>query len=159
MTTKQQNSSNRVIKFDLLGQRRLEFDDVGVTYSTNEIYPVPLPGLAAVVHWSNTGRLEYRDVEWIGIVKKRQWWALFLGIVVVALGAMGMVGNWGDWGAFGAVAGFTLLMGIGPLLMFYRGRPFLTIASNSNAISFPADRKKKKVLQAASEIRERCAGI
>ena len=33
--------SHEKIKFDLLGHRRLLFDDEGVTYATNELYPVP----------------------------------------------------------------------------------------------------------------------
>src|SRR5687767_4219421 len=81
------------IRFDLLGQRRLVFDDQGVTHITDEIYfVVPMPLVAFSYAVVTNVPILYRDIRWIGIVRKRQMWALALAVVFIPLALFFMVG-------------------------------------------------------------------
>ncbi len=52
------------IKFDLLGHRRLIFAEEGLTYATDELYPVPLPIGLGTVSMSSQGRIRYADIRY-----------------------------------------------------------------------------------------------
>ena len=145
-----------VVKFDIMGYRRLEFDDDGVTHYSKELYPVPLPGFVAIPQVVTNRAIPFADVRWVGKIRKRQWWALGVGIVGTLLGLFWMAANWGDWGPFGVSVGFLLLIGLFPLSMFARGRVFLAVASNDEMISLPMDRKRRQVRMAIDLLRKYC---
>jgi len=147
-----------VIKFDLMGHRRLEFDDVSLTHISNELYPVPLPGSLGVGQVVTNRAIAFADVRWVGPIRKRQWWALIIGILGVALGLFWMVTtfNKGEWGPFGFGAGFTLLLGVLPLGIFVRGRTFLAVVSASEMICLPMDRKRRQIRKAVDILRKHC---
>jgi hypothetical protein len=155
------------IFFDLLGQRRLIFDDFAVTHLTDEIYfavPIPLPFADLILsYWVVTNRpIPYSAIQSIGVVRKRQWWALVMGLIFMpmwlfCLGAGVLPGDWSrssTWAmaAFGTL--WLVLTGFFPLWLFYRGRPFLAIASAREVICFPMDRKKSKVRRAFALLKQ-----
>lgn len=144
------------IKFDLLGQRRLEFDGASVSYQAKEFYPVALPGVSGIASSFTRGSIPLADVCWIGIILKRQWWALAAAIFGFALGIPWIVIYFGDWGPFAACVVFFVLFGLAPLAIFLRGRRFLAIASATEYIAFPADRKRKQVRKAVETLRKSC---
>jgi hypothetical protein len=47
-----------------------------------------------------------------------------------------------------------LVMGVFPLYLFYRGRPFLVISSGKEAIAFPMDRTPAAVNRAIALLRQ-----
>jgi hypothetical protein len=147
---------NQVIKFDLLGQRRLVFDGTSVAYFADEIYPVPLPGYLGAVSIAKNDSLAFQDVTWIGVVRRRQWWMLGLGLFGVGLGVFWMCTNFPDAGPMAFSVGFTLLLGLLPLWFFKRGRPFLSIVAGPRAICIPMDRKRKQMRHAIEILEERC---
>ncbi len=51
---------------------------------------------------------------------------------------------------------FLALFGMIPLAVFAQGRRFLAIASETEVICFPADRKKKQVQKAIETLEENC---
>ena len=144
------------IKFDLLGQRRLEFNATNVTYQTKEIYPVPLPGIVGIATSSTKGSIRLDDVRWIGLIKKRQLWALLTSILGFALGIPWVAIYFGDWGPFVACVGFLFVVGVFPLAIYLRGRKFLAIASEAEYIAFPADRKRKQVRKSLETLQKYC---
>lgn len=145
------------IKFDLLGYRKLEFDECTVTWRAKEIYPVPLPtGLDTVTMVTNQP-IAYEDVVHIGPVKRRQYWTLILVAIGALLGAIWFPEYWGRWDAFAGCALFVGLIGVWPLVLFVLGRSYLLIASAQRAIVIPMDRKKKAIRRALEILRERCA--
>ena len=146
------------IKFDLLGHRRLLFDEEGVTYATDELYPVPLPLGVGTVKMSSEGRILYADVRWVGILRKKQWWALVMAFFGWGLGLFWIwaTAREGDPGPIGFSVVFLVLFGMFPTWLFVQGRKFLAIASDSECISFPADRKRKQVRRALDSLRARC---
>lgn len=149
---------NETIKFDLLGHRKLVFDEHDVAYATNELYPVPLPIGLGTVSMASEGRIRYDDVRWVGVIRKKQWWALIAAIFGWALGLFWIWATLreGGGGPLAFSIGFLVLFGVVPTWLFIRGRRFLAIASDSECISFPADRKRKQVRRAIDALRERC---
>jgi len=152
------SSSDEKIKFDLLGHRRLLFDEGGVTYATNKLYPVPLPLGVGTVKMSSEGRILYGDVRWVGILRKKQWWALVMAFFGWGLGLIWIwaTAREGAPGPIGFSIGFLVLFGMLPTWLFVQGRKFLAIASDTKCISFPADRKRKQVRRAIDSLRARC---
>ena len=145
------------IKFDLMGYRKLEFDERAVTWRAKEIYPVPLPSGLGTVTMVTNEPIRYEDVTHIGPVKRRQAWTLALVAIGALLGAIWFPEYWGEWGAFAGCAFFVALIGVWPLILFILGRRFLLIASADRVIAIPMDRKKKAVRRALEILRERCA--
>jgi hypothetical protein len=144
------------VKFDLLGNRRLEFDDETVAHITTEYYPVPLPGHLGVCHVATNKQLRYEDIHWIGRVRRRQWWALGVGLLFTALGTFWMITAIGDWGPFFISAGVIVVLGFLPLWLFMWGRPFLVIAAEGELISIPMDRKRRQVKRAIGLLQQSC---
>jgi hypothetical protein len=136
------------VKFDILGDRRLIFDHCGVTYITKEMYAVPLPGWLFMTTIVTNRPIRYQDIRWVGPIRRKQWWALGLGVIFLPLGLFWMAAHFGNWSAF-AVAVFTfVVLGMWPFWLFLQGRTFLAIASDKLVICFPMDRKKKQVRRA-----------
>ena len=144
------------IKLDLMGRRRFEFDEDGVAWHADEIYPVPLPQRLSTVRIVTNDRLLYRDITHVGPVLRRQYWTLGFVALGALLGSIWFPQCWGDWGAFAGCAFFVALIGGWPLLMLILGRRFLLIASAERAICVPMDRKKKKIQRVLEILRERC---
>ena len=152
---------NEQILLDSAGNRRLIFDDVGVTHFTDELFfilPVPLPFIGFSVLFSEvTNRpIPYAEVLSVGVVRQRQSWALIMGLICAPLWIYLMVaspftGRW--WWSASCVLWF-LLMGLFPLWLFYRGRPFLAIASEQQVICVPMDRKKRQLRRAFALLKE-----
>ena len=152
------------INFDLMGQRRLIFDDQSVTYFTDEMYFI-VPILVVGVSYSVvTNRpIPYAEIQSIGVVHKKQWWTLVMGLIFTPMGLWCMgVGafasdpnNQFSWGMMAFFAIWLILMGLFPLWLFYRGRRFLAIASEKEVICFPMDRKKKQVRRAIAILKEK----
>lgn len=136
------------VKFDLLGDRRLVFDDEGVTHITKEMYAVPLPGYLAIATVVTDRPIRYRDIRRVEPIRRRQWWALALGAIFAPLGLFWMANEVGNWGPFGFGVVCLLLLGLFPLWLFFRGRTYLAIASEREVIVLPMDRKKKQVRRA-----------
>ncbi len=144
------------LRFDLMGQIRLVFDDEAVTWHTKEIWPIPLPYATVRLTFVRDQPIRYRDIRWVGSIRRRQKWTLPVAILGLLLGGLWTVGSWGDWGPFGFGAAVLVLLGLWPLGLFIRGRRFLAIASDTEAICFPSDRKKRKVRRAIELLKERC---
>jgi len=161
-------SMHEQINFDLLGQRCLVFGDVAVTHFTDEIYfvlPIPLPlvdfGLG--YHVVTNRPIPYATIRSISVVRKRQWWALVMGLIFAPLWFSCLAGSLfaGDWreGSTWGIAAFAMLwlviMGLFPLWLFYRGRSFLAVASDSDVICLPMDRNKAQIRRAFELLKER----
>jgi hypothetical protein len=84
----------------------------------------------------------------VGPIRRKQWWALLVGILGTVFGLWSMYKSVGDWGPFAVGAVCFVLLGLFPLWLCIRGRSFLAIASEEQAICFPMDRKKKQVRRA-----------
>ena len=146
-------AAQEVVRLDLLGDRRLVFGPDGVTHFTREIDPLPLPWIVT------TNRpLAYRDIRWVGTVRKKPWWALVAAVLFLPLGLFWMAISFGDWGAFGFGAFVFLMLGVLPLGLFLRGRLFLAIASDFEVIGVPMDREKRQVRRALALLRQYCPG-
>ena len=74
------------VKFDLLGDRQLQFTDEAVWYFTEEMMVVPLPAVIATGTLVRNKPILYRDVKWVGPIMKRQWGMLALAIPGSAAG-------------------------------------------------------------------------
>ena len=147
------------VKFDLLGEQQLQFTDDAVWHLTNEMYVVPIPGFMATATVVRNKPIMYRDVKWVGPIVKKQWGMLVLGILGSALGLFMTITNVKAGAGVLAVALFFFVMlGIIPLWVFIQGRKFLAIASDSELICFPMDRKKKQVKKAIELVKKYCSG-
>jgi hypothetical protein len=133
------------VKFDLLGERRIVFTDEALTHITNETYLIPLPGDFIARTIVKDRPIRYDDIHRVGLVRRKQWWALVLGALFTSLGPTWIAGAWGDQGALIVTFAVLLLLGLFPLWLFVRGRPFLVIASGEHAICLPMDRQKRQV--------------
>lgn len=151
-----ESTGEQVVKFDLLGQRRLVFDEKSVTYLADEIYPVPLPGYLGAVRMAKNDSLDLQSVSWIGLVRRRQWWMLVLGVIGVALGIFWLTASWNDAGPMAFSLVWLFLLGLLPLSFFKRGRPFLSVVAGDRAICIPADRKGRQVRRAIEILKDRC---
>lgn len=157
--TKTKTKTNaKIVKFDWLGHRRIILDDNRITYKTNELYPVPLPGVIGVASLKSESSLKYDEVRWVGIVRKKPIWALVMATIGCGLGLFWTYASWRqrDVGALIASVSFLLLVGCLPAAIFFRGREFVTVASDSNYVAFPADRKRKQVRRALCCLKRRC---
>lgn len=143
------------VKFDLMGFRRLVFDDEAVTYITTEMYPIPLPGHLAASSVVTNVPIRYRDIGWVGLIRRRQWWAFAFGVLFAPLGIFWMAQSLGNWGEFIGCTLFLLLFGVFPFWLFISGRSFVAISSHQQTICFPSDRKKKQVRRALELLRNR----
>jgi hypothetical protein len=146
------------VKFDLLGQRKLQFTDEAVWYYTEDMMVVPLPTLIVSAMQVRNRPIAYEAITWVGPIRKRSWGALVLGVLGAALGLYMMATNLKNSGALGVAAGIFLAMGVVPLWMFYQGRKFLAIASEREVICFPMDRKKKQVQRSIALLKQSCPG-
>ena len=146
------------VKFDLLGDRKLQFTDVAVWYFTEEMMVLPLPSVIATGTLVRNKPILYRDVKWVGPIRKKQWGMLALGLA----GSAGAVHDdrrpaKRERGAYrcahraGAVRNH-------PALDLRAGRKFLAIASDKDVICFPMDRKKKQVRKAIELMKKYCPG-
>ena len=146
-----------VVKFDVMGYRRLEFDDGGVTHFSKELYPVPLPGLLGVCRVVTNRAIPFADVRWVGKIRKRQWWALGVGIVGTLLGLFWMVTiPWATGVRSAHRPGFcysSVSFRCGCLLA---DGSFLAIVSTDEMISLPMDRKRRQVSMAIDLLRKCC---
>ncbi len=153
------------INLDFTGARSLTFDDVSVTHFTDEIYfivPIPLLGLGATYSVVTNRAIPYSEIQSIGVVRKRQWWALVMGLIFAPmwLWCMGAGAFAGDpkefsWGMVAFCAVWLILTGLFPLWLFFRGRRFLAIASKTEVICFPMDRKKAQLRRAFAILKEK----
>ena len=147
------------VKFDILGDRKLQFTDDAVWYFTEEMMVVPLPAVIATGILVRNKPIVYRDIKWVGPIVKRQWGMLALGILGFAGGLFWTVVTL-QKGREGVIFCLFILafFGIIPLWIFIQGRRFLAIASDNEVISFPMDRKKKQVRKAIELLRKFCPG-
>lgn len=150
----------KIIKFDLMGQRRLEFGENALAWHTDEMYAAPLPGVFVHATIRSNVAIAYEDIDFVGITRKRQTWALVAGIVCGLLGLVWMAAYFGDWGPFAFSLVWFLLLGALPVWMWVRARPFLTIGSvaRMQVISVPADRSRDAVAEAIETLRARLDG-
>jgi hypothetical protein len=148
------------VKFDILGDRQLQFTDEAVWYFTADMIPVPLPALIATGILVRNKPILYRDVKWVGSIRKKQWGMLALGIPGSALGLFwtALTSSQREIGALVFAAVFLVLVGLIPLWIFIQGRQFLAIASEKEVICFPMDRKKKQVRKAIELVKKYCPG-
>jgi hypothetical protein len=143
------------IKFDLLGEKRLDFDYFGVTYTTNHSYPIPLPGHLGVTIITNRP-ISYKSVRFVQRIMRRQRWALVMG-VVFGLAVLYMIAkNLTDFGALVTDLILFFLFSALPLLIFFRGRSFLSLGSDREAFCIPMDRKKAKIRRAVELLQKTC---
>jgi hypothetical protein len=146
------------VKFDILGDRQLQFTDEAVWYLTQETMVVPLPAVIATGTLVRNKPILYRDVKWVGPIRKKQWGMLALAIPGGVAGLWMMVTNLHNGGALVVALIFLLLLGIIPLWIFIQGRQFLAIASDKEVICFPMDRQKKQVRKAIELVKKYCPG-
>jgi hypothetical protein len=147
------------VKFDLLGDRQLQFTDDAVWYFTVDTLVVPLPSIIATGVLVRNKPILYRDVKWVGPIRKKQWGMLALGIPGSAAGLWMLVANLHNGAGALIVAAFILVLcGVIPLWIFIQGRQFLAIASDNEVICFPMDRKKKQVRKAIELVKKYCNG-
>ena len=137
-----------IVKFDWFGDRRLVFEEHSVTYVTKERYPLAIPGLLGDLAITTNRPIAFQDIRRISRVRRRQWWALVMGLLFAPLGLLQMGVNFRDPGGFCVSAFVFLALGVFPLWLFVRGRSYLAIASEKQAIFIPMDRKKKQLLRA-----------
>lgn len=132
------------IFFDLQGCRRLVFDDSSVTYKAAEHY---------YLFWRTTERfIPYGAVRSVRVVRKRQWWALLMGLLLTPfwLFCIGAGTSESHWGVVAIGTFWLLITGLLPLWLFFRGRPFLAIDSEKTVIRLPFDRHKMELWRAIS---------
>ena len=143
------------VKFSLFGERRLEFDELAVTWRAKERYPVPLPGHLLTATIRSETRIPYQRIVHVGTIRRRQGGMLAVALIGALLGAVWFPQYWGQWAAFAGCAFFVALIGVWPLYLFIVGRRYLLIASPEDAIVIPADRKKKQLGRALELLAER----
>ncbi len=147
------------VKFDLLGDRQLQFTDEAVWYFTSEMMVVPLPSVIATGTLVRNKPILYRDIKWVGPIRKKQWGMLAVGIVGTALGIFMAIPNLNKGaGVLAFPVILLVLLGVIPLWIFIQGRQFLAIASDKAVICFPMDRKKKQVKKAIELVKKYCPG-
>lgn len=139
---------------DLLGEMHIDFKDdhfifVCQGYSCHG-FPSRAAGRRVVV---NTP-VPYSQIEWIGCVRRRQWYLLVPGLLFTVLGPMWMAGCLGDWGPFAVAVTWFVLLAVVPILMVVRGRPFLGIATRDTITIVAMDRKRKKVARILGLLRQ-----
>lgn len=69
------------VKFDLLGDRKLQFTDEAVWHFTLDALVIPLPSIIASGILVRNKPILYNDIKWVGPIKKKQWGMLVLGIL------------------------------------------------------------------------------
>jgi hypothetical protein len=145
-----------VIKFDTLGEVRVEFGDIGVTYhATDKYFPVPtMLGMTLTNLLSRP--IPYGQIRWIGCVRKRQWWALVLGVSASFIAVLGLASTIREPGGLACFLVLLMLLGLFPLWLFYQGRPFLVVRSDGEAFAIPMDRMKKQVRRVIELLKTTC---
>jgi hypothetical protein len=98
--------------------------------------------------------IAYRDINWVGVIRRRQWGMLVLAAIFLPLGIFWSVTNVGNWGPMAVGLAVLLLMGIVPMAIFLRGRAFLGIAAPSAMIALPMDRHKKAIRRILGLLRQ-----
>jgi hypothetical protein len=142
------------VKFDILGDRQLQFTDEAVWYFTQEMMAVPLPAVIATGILVRNKPILYRDVKWVGPIRKKQWGMLALGIPGSAAGLWMTFTNLRQGGGALAVAVIILvLIGLIPLWIFIQGRQFLAIASDKEVICFPWTGRRSKFARRSNSSR------
>jgi hypothetical protein len=139
---------------DLRGELRLVFDTASIEWVDRS--------LSAVVRGDCLNRritknepIPYDAVEWVGQVRIPQLGMALLGFPCTLLGLVWTVAYIGDWGPWAVSVVFLFLLGFWPLSLFFRGRRFLGIASATQIILMPLDRKKRqirKILQVLDQL-------
>ena len=67
------------VKFDLLGDRKLQFTDEAVWWFTQDMLVVPLRSSIVTACRYRNKPIPYESITWVGHVTKRSPWALIFG--------------------------------------------------------------------------------
>jgi hypothetical protein len=129
---------------DLGGEIRMVFDDTTVEWVDRSLTSV-VGGECQNRKIAKNEPIAYDAVEWIGEVRIRQLGMAVLGFPCTLLGLVWTVGYIGNWGPWSVSVVFLFLLGVWPLTLFFRGRRFLGIASATQIIVIPMDRKKGRI--------------
>jgi hypothetical protein len=146
------------VKFDLLGEVRLDFDRFTVTHviSSGLYWPAFLRRRVAGRRVVVNEPVPYEHVEWVGKVVKHQWALLLLGVPFTFLGVVWVVTSRESAAVLAASIVWSSFLGLAPLLMVVWGRPYLGIIAGDRIITFPMDRQRDKVARALGLLRHKC---
>jgi hypothetical protein len=141
--------------FDLRGELRLVFDETAVAWVDHSL-SAAVGGECLNRRITKNAPIAYGAVEWVGQTRVRQVGMAFLGFPCAVLGLVWTIAYIGDWGPWTASVAFLFLLGIWPLTLFYRGRRFLGIASATQIILIPMDRRKRQIRKILRLLRQVC---
>lgn len=144
------------VQFDLRGENHLDFDDIAVTHvlTDNSAFYLKRRLYGRLI--ARNIPMPYHEIEWIGAIRRRQWWLLISAILFTPLCCIWLVGYFGQWDAFLASVVAFLLLVASPLILFIRGRYFLGIVSPTYIIYLPLDRKKRKIARILGLLAQVC---
>src|ERR1700761_4583828 len=115
------------IQMDIVGETHVDFDDQSLTDVRVGYAKLNLPrwikGRKVIIN----APLAYGEISWVGKVIRRQWWLGFPGVLFTVLGLIWIVAGLGNWGPFAVGVVCFLGLGIFPLVLLIRGRPYLGI--------------------------------
>ncbi len=144
------------VKLDLVGEMHLDFDDEMFILVRTGYSRLHLPTGIRGCHLALNTPIRYADVRWIGCLVRRQWWLLLPGLLFTLMGPLWMAKYLGDWGPFVVSVVWFAFLGITPLLLLARGRPYLGIATADQIVVFPMDRKKKQIARILGLMKQCC---
>jgi hypothetical protein len=148
-----------VIKFDILGERRVVFDDDGVMYCASDKYTVVPSWLGDMIAARRDKPIPYNTIRSVRRLRKRQWWTLFVGLLFTFFSIAGLFGDRVDTGVIVTCLLIFALLGAFPLWLFYRGRSYLVLRADREGFYFPMDRNKKAVREILKQLMDRCQGL
>jgi hypothetical protein len=144
------------IHLDLRGENHVDFDDDSLIHVLTDASAIAPTSTLHDRSIARNRRLRYSQIEWIGVIRLRQPWALVLAVLFLPLGCFWTFSNLGDWGPFSVGAVVLFLLGVLPLVVFVHGRPLLGIASSSHIIIIPMDRKKRRIRRILGLLAQTC---
>jgi hypothetical protein len=139
------SSPSDFVQLDLLGEMHVDFEHDHFTFVCQGYSRHRFPSRAARRRVVVNTPIPYSEIEWIGCVRRRQWYLLIPGLFFTAFGPIWMTGCLGDWGPFTVSVAWFVLFGVAPIMFVVRGRPFLGIATRDTITIYPMDRQRKQV--------------
>ncbi len=147
------------VKIDLLGELHCDFEETGFVLVAQGYARMRLPAKCngKSIVWNR--EMLYHNIEWVGVVRRKQWEMLVPGVIFVPLGLLWTVISIGQWGPLLFSLVVLTLLGILPLAVFLRGRGFLAIASRSEVIVLPLDKHKKALSRILGLLRQQVSSV
>jgi hypothetical protein len=142
------------VRLDLLGEQHVDFEETGLRVVMQGYSRLRLPNESngRAVAWNR--ELAYSEIEWVGILRRRQWEMMVPAVIFLPLGLIWTVASLGEWGPLAVSLMVLTLLGIVPMVVFLRGRAYVGIATRTHIVVLPADRGKKALRRILGLLRQ-----